>query len=1568
MLLASVVHAQKSKPPYQDLIDQADNTYDSGEIYQASEIYLAALAKIDLSTITLNEYPSVIRALERTGYVFYMIDAYNLALQYFWLALDLSRELPGKEQAYSIIPKLANTYKYMRLENVSPPPFEAEELETAEVYYKIIGEPQIYENELYAFINAGLVDGLYTASTGSIFGSYNQDYPDRLIMLLGSATIADLDSAQAIIKINPFYLQEGEKRILKSDMAQMLSKVPRKDFNSIFWDLAKMQVLFHNINNEPIYDYRMLLKADSPELEEEILEIMRRDIYETWEWLDALDNDSKADMPNIFYDTNSKGRFQGKTVYEALKITTADDIRSFLGFIKVYPAKYMGIDYKINETYATWIINSCPIGFDEFFSYLINAQTKEDYQNLVSKYYSEITNDEFFIMVTIASEKLVEKRKVEEALDLMEKCRELADLIEDKTYKGRYYFSVGRVYDIIDEDETAAIYYEKAIPYFIESNYLKGLSHCLNNIGVMYQNKQHYTEALDYFSRSLDTKLRLMNTDSFIPENDYLSIAKTYYGIGRTNSYLANYKEALESYEKSIEFCIKANTLDSKSFAASVYTDIAKVYKKRGEFNSALKIYEKQLLQFTELADELNVADTYDNIAYINFDLGNYQLAYDTYYAAYEIKMGYQEWDDAGYSMSNCAQAMWNLGDLYIAITCHNIALELRKKGNSKIGQAYSISKIASLYNNLGRPEVAEKYYHQAFDIYKELNDSVEIATIANNIGNFYYDQKNFSIASDYYHQTRRIFEDRNLKSEMAGIYKDLGDLYAKLKNYNEAGNYYSKALNIRRDIDEKQNVMYSLIDYSFVLLYSDFKIEEALVLIKEALELAITTGSKNYQAYCYQSLGDAYSYGANNSLANEYYRKALTIYATIGDVSGQCNVLRLLGANEISRGEFLQAFNLYNQSLELASEKDLRLEMARAYNNLTEYYYYTGDFNNAFKTIEYAHSIFEKDNNLYGIANTHVVEGNTYNLIGNANYAMTYYSKADSIFVVLEDPLSRATVLNNMATISYMQGDYNRSLLLLNRALNIMDSVGLITSLKVTVTINLGELYMERGIWEESEFYLDKSIELSQIMLATRHMWNAKTIKGKLRNKQGRINESIDIVNECYTAFLKSDEKMAIAECATILGKNYYAIKEFEKAKEYFNIAIDVYKSIGSIKMLWEPLYQLALVYKDLEKITDAIAFLKEAIGNVEVLSGDLVGDPVKKKMFAKANNKKDIYQTLIALLVANGDVKDGWVYQEKLNVYGIEEQTRGESIRGAGIASNDEFDLAQLELRKDGIYSQLINEKSKPTGERSEAKIAELEKMMSIASDDYQNFFWDMIEKGVINNDFANTVNPEDLDAKRFNMDDDIVVVQYLITEDKLIAFVAANDTLGAKIIDVSREVIESYVNGFYFMLIGKADISNIKATSEQLYNVLIEPIKPLIKDRVKIAFVPGGVLVKLPFQSLGYSSNTGFKYFGESHKVFYINDMNNTVIEESLVIANANLLAFGNADNTLPYAEEEVDLIRNLVKNSTTYIKSAAMEDIAKNHMNNYQIVHFATHGILDPVNFRNAEFKSQMQLFV
>lgn len=1550
--------AQDADTTYVQFIKLADEEYRKDELsLKALDFYIKAINKADIANLSKETYQPVMRACERSGTILYAFDDLENALALFRLAYSFARAIPDQDAALVLIPKLAMTYKDMRAANLNPPLVDAEKYETAEVYYRIIKAPVLNsDGTLLVTINAGVADGIYNASTGKVLGVYNKSLKGRENVILGKAEVKNLDTNETTLIITPYYEQEGFYEIVQGDMAMMLSRIPVRDFKSIFWHLATMQIIFHNINDEPIYDYRQLLFDDSPELEANILKIMQGDIYDTWEWLNGLVD--KEAQKAVFEDTMTTGRYKGSTVFDVLGRTKADDIRSFLGFVKVFPGKYMGSTWKINETYATWLLNNSPIGFEEFFGYFMDAQTKEDYQILVGKFHEEITENQFFVRINMTAEERCNAGNYDEALFICNKNLILSSLLEDPSYTGWVNFTLGRVYDIQEKNDSTLFYYRKAISFFEQSGDTLGKSLCNNNIGSIYQQEQKYTESLNYYRKSLEEKLSLINTPDFDRAIDYLRIAKAVSGIGIAHYHLADYDSALVAYTNALFWCDSAESLDAKNYAATLFTEMAKVYKKRGQFNEALSIYEKQLRQYRELAYDNKVADVYDNIADINFSLGNHRKAYDFYAAAYQIKLKLNDWDDAGFSMSNCGQAMWNIGNLDSAIICHNIALELRTKGDNKRGQAYSLGKMAELYKNLGQPEKAETFFQQAVNLYRESGDSVRLASIANDVGDFYVSMKNYSAAAEFFTHAERIYGARSMKSDLADVYSNQGDLYLKLKNYTLSSDFYRKALMLRREINERQNIMYSLVDLSHLMLYGSFKTDTALVLLNEALILADSTGSTDYQAYCFRSIGNAYSFNGQTDKAEDYYKKAFDVYVSNDDVSGQCVILRYQGQNEISRGEFAKAHKLYMQAINLARSKNLTLDMAETFNNLTEYYYYTGEFKKAFEVIDSAYRIFNENNNQYGIANTHIVDGNTHNQIGNASESMMHYKTSDSIYMALEDPLSSSTALNNMGTIAFMQGDYDNALRLFDRCLSILDSVGLKLSLEITVTCNLGEVYMEKGIWEEAERYFKISLALAENMGATRKVWDNRTMLGKLKYKQGKYQESVNIVKDSYEAYLKSDEKMAIGECATILGKNYIELKEYAKAREYLKAALNTYKGIGSRKMLWEPLYFLALAEQAENKTTEAVAYLKEAVNNIEDLSSDIVGDNSQKKLFAKANNKKDIYQSLITLLVLDGQVKEAWVYQEKLNVYGLEEQTRGEPVRGASLADAGEFELTELELKKDGIYNQLMLEKSKPQGERSAEKIAELEKMMTVAGDDYQNFLTDLLETGDMDNVIKNTVNPEELDQKRYDMDEDIVVLQYLVTGDKLIVFIAASDTLGAKVIEVSQSNIENYVNGYYNLLVSKAPIERVNAAAEQLYNVLIEPIKPFLNNKKKIAFVPGGVLVKLPFQSLGKKQNNTFGYLGSLYQIFYINDMSNTVVEESLLINSATFLAFGNADNSLPYAEKEVQAISKMFSNPSIYIQTSAQEDIAKNTMNNYQIVHFATHGNLDPIKFNNS----------
>ncbi|PIQ27309.1 hypothetical protein COW36_00090 [bacterium (Candidatus Blackallbacteria) CG17_big_fil_post_rev_8_21_14_2_50_48_46] len=56
----------------------------------------------------------------------------------------------------------------------------------------------------------------------------------------------------------------------------------------------------------------------------------------------------------------SSGLYAGQRIYDIMANVTKEDVAIFLGFVKAFPGKYIGKEWKISETFATWLINNAP--------------------------------------------------------------------------------------------------------------------------------------------------------------------------------------------------------------------------------------------------------------------------------------------------------------------------------------------------------------------------------------------------------------------------------------------------------------------------------------------------------------------------------------------------------------------------------------------------------------------------------------------------------------------------------------------------------------------------------------------------------------------------------------------------------------------------------------------------------------------------------------------------------------------------------------------------------------------------------------------------------------------------------------------------------------------------------------------------------------------------------------------------------------------------------------------------------------------------------------------------------
>jgi CHAT domain-containing protein len=148
------------------------------------------------------------------------------------------------------------------------------------------------------------------------------------------------------------------------------------------------------------------------------------------------------------------------------------------------------------------------------------------------------------------------------------------------------------------------------------------------------------------------------------------------------------------------------------------------------------------------------------------------------------------------------------------------------------------------------------------------------------------------------------------------------------------------------------------------------------------------------------------------------------------------------------------------------------------------------------------------------------------------------------------------------------------------------------------------------------------------------------------------------------------------------------------------------------------------------------------------------------------------------------------------------------------------------------------------------------------------------------------------------------------------------------------------------------GEAPEKAGKPASEELYELLIEPVLPYIKT--KLVYVsPDSVLNYLPFEALQKDG----RYLVEDFAIAYAPsasvlkicmDRERSRRESVLALGNPNLK---NPAFRLVHAENEVNSLEGLFPKVGVYTGDDATESVVQEHGSEYDILHFACHGELN-----------------
>lgn len=310
----------------------------------------------------------------------------------------------------------------------------------------------------------------------------------------------------------------------------------------------------------------------------------------------------------------------------------------------------------------------------------------------------------------------------------------------------------------------------KKLPSKKES--IKWQAKALNNIGIAYQCKSDFPNALDNQFKSLKLKETL---------GDKKEIAICFVYIGNIYYALSEYQKSLKYYVRGLKLF---ENLNDKEGIAGSFLNISSIYLDQKDYKKALNYQLKSLKIFEELKDERGLAYTYGDIGRIYYELRNYTKSLDFQFKSLKLKELMFDKKGIAYS-SGC------IGEVYFRQKKYDLALDFSQKA-------------VQLCQEIGDLDTERSFQKTLYEIYKVKGNSKDAL--------IHYER--FVLLQD------SIFKEENQKNILL---KEMNYEFEKKEAIAEAKQAKKDAVIQKEKLKQKVILFSVLIGLLFVVVLSVF-------------------------------------------------------------------------------------------------------------------------------------------------------------------------------------------------------------------------------------------------------------------------------------------------------------------------------------------------------------------------------------------------------------------------------------------------------------------------------------------------------------------------------------------------------------------------------------------------------------------------------------------------------------------------------------------------------------------------------------------------------------------------
>jgi len=387
------------------------------------------------------------------------------------------------------------------------------------------------------------------------------------------------------------------------------------------------------------------------------------------------------------------------------------------------------------------------------------------------------------------------------------------------------WITLGDVYQLFSEYETALTYYQNALAVSSDNLLLAGLATCHNRISQICTLQGKVKEGLAYAQKALQQAGEI--ADLQVEADAYNNSGLAYY-------YQSQLKAALSDFTKARDLW---QTLQDRSGQATALKNIGHVYFELGFWSRAVSYEEASLKLSRSLDDRYNEAKTLSVLGLFLSLMGERQHAKDYNYQALKFFERIGSLNDQAITLNSLGYLQLSLGEVSDSINTYQQTSKIYRKLGRPMAESLAFHYIGKGYEILGNYQQALLYYNRALKLQTEYPDARPAAYTWRSIGDVYRAWGRTRKALVYYRQAARTSRRLGDRQNWADSVNGIGLIYLKAGALSKARAAFAQALALNRHIKDRIGQISTLYNIALAA-YNERNLKAALIANQAALAI----------------------------------------------------------------------------------------------------------------------------------------------------------------------------------------------------------------------------------------------------------------------------------------------------------------------------------------------------------------------------------------------------------------------------------------------------------------------------------------------------------------------------------------------------------------------------------------------------------------------------------------------------------------------------------------------------------------------------------------------------------